>query len=172
VVLGIGSRLRRHRVEILWGLFALANLVALVRLPGGETIPFHFVWVSLALVYGFRMWRPRATVITVAAVTLATGAALLMAINEDGGPGLDEMAEVPLMAAMFVAMVTAPRCPARATISASGSSGMIHRDAGHPLHSGSNGSPVIRDEEGDLSRRAIKRRNVAAMSCSKARIEA
>ena len=83
----------------------MANLVVLVRLPGGETIPFHFVWVSLALVYGFRMWRPRATVITVVSVTLATGAALLVAVNEDGGPGLDEMAEVPLMAAMFVAMV-------------------------------------------------------------------
>jgi len=105
VVSDIGSWLRRHRVEILWGLFALANLVVLVRLPGGETIPFHFVWVSLALVYGFRMWRPRATVITVVSVTLATGAALLVAVNEDGGPGLDEMAEVPLMAAMFVAMV-------------------------------------------------------------------
>jgi hypothetical protein len=25
--------------------------------PTWETVPFHFIWVSLALVYGFRVWN-------------------------------------------------------------------------------------------------------------------
>ena len=28
------------------------------RWPGWETIPFHFIWISLTLVYGFRVWNP------------------------------------------------------------------------------------------------------------------
>jgi signal transduction histidine kinase len=101
----IGFKLRSHRVEILWGLFAAANVVAMVILGEGETIPFHFVWVSLTLVYGFRMWRPQTTAITVIVVCLATGVALYWAVTSVNGPGLDEMAEIPLMGAMFVGMV-------------------------------------------------------------------
>ena len=71
-----------------------------------ETIPFHFVWVSLTVVYGVRMWSPFATFGVLAATVLATGAALLWAVSHaQNGPGLDELAEVPLMAAMFLAMV-------------------------------------------------------------------
>jgi signal transduction histidine kinase len=71
-----------------------------------ETVPFHFVWVSLSLVYGVRLWAPRTTWASLGAVSLLTGGALLWDVTRTpGGPGLDEMAEVPLMAAMFVAMV-------------------------------------------------------------------
>lgn len=101
----IGFKLRSHRVEILWGLFAAANVVAMVILGNGETIPFHFVWVSLTLVYGFRMWRPQTTATTVIGVCLVTGVALFWAVTAVDGPGLDEMAEIPLMGAMFVGMV-------------------------------------------------------------------
>jgi two-component system, OmpR family, sensor kinase len=39
------------------GAFALANLGAMWLVPTWETVPFHFIWVSLALVYGFRVWN-------------------------------------------------------------------------------------------------------------------
>ena len=29
------------------------------RVADWETIPFHFVWISLTLVYGFRVWAMR-----------------------------------------------------------------------------------------------------------------
>jgi len=101
----IASTFRRFWVEIAWGLFAAANVAVIFLVGRWETIPFHLVWVSLALVYGSRLWSPRTTVIVLVAVSLATGAALLWAVTHIAeGPGLDELAEVPLMAAMFAAM--------------------------------------------------------------------
>jgi signal transduction histidine kinase len=101
---GIGSTLRRRWVEVAWGVFAAANIAVIVLLSRWETIPFHFVWVSLTLVYGFRHWRLRTTLVLLAIVIAATGAALAFSIAR-GHEGPDELAEVPLMAAMFVAMV-------------------------------------------------------------------
>lgn len=101
---GIGSTLRRRWVEITWGLFAAANVAVIVMLSRWETIPFHFVWVSLTLVYGFRMWRLRGTMTLLVVVMAVTGAALAWSIAR-GQEGLDELAEVPLMATMFLAMV-------------------------------------------------------------------
>ena len=65
---GIGSTLRRHWVEVAWGAFAAANVAVIVLLSHWETIPFHFVWVSLTLVYGFRLWRLRTTMIVLLVV--------------------------------------------------------------------------------------------------------
>jgi signal transduction histidine kinase len=101
----IASVLRRRWVEVAWAIFALANLTVLIDITGWETIPFHFVWVSLTIVYGIRLWRLRSTLIVLVAVMLVTGWALYDAAASTGGPGLDEMTEVPLMGAMFLAMV-------------------------------------------------------------------
>jgi signal transduction histidine kinase len=100
----IGSWLRRHGVEVGWGVFAAANVGVIVALSQWETIPFHFVWVSLTIVYGFRIWSARATGLVLAIVMVVTGFALLWTVSR-GHERLDELTEVPLMAAMFVAMV-------------------------------------------------------------------
>jgi len=76
----------------------------MVAFPAWETIPFHFVWISLTLLYGFRVWPLRATLILLACVMALTGAS----IGLDAFRGIQlwgELFEVPLMAAMFVAMV-------------------------------------------------------------------
>ena len=96
--------LRRSPVEVAWATFAAANLAAMALWPGWETIPFHFIWISLTLVYGFRVWRPAATNLTLAAVIAASGALIL----QDAFMGEQlwgELFEVPLMSAMFLAMV-------------------------------------------------------------------
>jgi signal transduction histidine kinase len=96
--------LRRSPVEVAWATFAAANLVAMGRWPGWETIPFHFIWISLTIVYGFRVWRSAATNLTLAAVVVATGGLILQdAFNGEQLWG--ELFEVPLMSAMFLAMV-------------------------------------------------------------------
>ena len=100
----IGSTLRSRWVEILWGLFAALNILVIVVLLRWETIPFHFVWVSLTIVYGFRIWRLRSTLVVLAVVMVLTGCALAFTVMR-GHERLDELAEVPLMAAMFLAMV-------------------------------------------------------------------
>lgn len=99
-----GRVLRRYRVELLWVLFAAANYAAMVAWPSWETIPFHFVWISLTLLYGFRVWPPRPTFMVLAAVMTMTG----VSIGLDAFSGTQlwgELYEVPLMAAMFLAMV-------------------------------------------------------------------
>jgi signal transduction histidine kinase len=98
------AALRRYRIELLWLLFALANYVAMIAWPAWETIPFHFVWISLTLLYGFRVWPTRATLIVLAGVMTMTAAS----IGLDAFEGIQlwgELFEVPLMAAMFLAMV-------------------------------------------------------------------
>jgi signal transduction histidine kinase len=96
--------LRRRSIEVLWVVFALANLAAMARWETWETIPFHFIWVSLTLVYGFRVWRVGPTLSILALVFGSTGALILLDVH--GGSQLaGELFEVPLMSAMFLAMV-------------------------------------------------------------------
>ena len=100
----IGSTLRRRWVEVAWGFFAAANVVVILMLSHWETIPFHFIWVSLTLVYGIRLWRLRTTMFLLLVVMVVTAVALAWSITR-GHESPDELSEVPLMAAMFLAMV-------------------------------------------------------------------
>ena len=95
---------RPSRLDLAWAAFAVANLVAMVRWPAWETIPFHFIWISLTLLYGFRVWRPASTTAVLGAVIVFTGGSI-MADAFDGVQLWGEMFEVPLMSAMFLAMV-------------------------------------------------------------------
>ena len=95
---------RPSKVEVGWFAFAAANVAAMALWPSWETIPFHFIWVSLTLLYGFRIWRPSVTYLVLATVMAVTG--LLISADAFNGEQLwGELFEVPLMSAMFLAMV-------------------------------------------------------------------
>lgn len=102
--MAVTALLRRRWVEIAWFAFAAANLVAMELVPSWETIPFHFIWISLTLVYGFRVWEPGSTGIVLGLVSLATGS-LILSDAFSGEQLWGELFEVPLMSAMFLAMV-------------------------------------------------------------------
>jgi signal transduction histidine kinase len=91
-------------VDLAWGTFALANLAAIFLIPDWETVPFHFIWVSLTILYGFRVWGLQTTAWVVGVIIATTGAGLVVDIARGAQP-LDELTEVPLMSAMFFAMV-------------------------------------------------------------------
>jgi signal transduction histidine kinase len=95
-------------------LFAAANLVAMIRWESWETIPFHFIWVSLTLLYGFRVWRPLPTALVLLCVCISTGALIVDDIHR-GTQEWGELTEVPLMSAMFLAMVWHARRRQQAT---------------------------------------------------------
>ncbi len=99
-----GWPLRRFWLDLAWVGFALANLVAMALVPQWETVPFHFIWVSLTILYGFRVWGPRVTAGLLTAVVLSTGTLLLYDVVHHAQLA-DELTEVPLMGAMFLAMV-------------------------------------------------------------------
>jgi signal transduction histidine kinase len=102
-MLAIGLQ-RPRALELVWLAFAAANVAAMAVWPDWETIPFHFIWVSLTLLFGFRIWKPAATYVVLVGVALATG--ILIFIDAANGTQLwGELFEVPLMSLMFLAMV-------------------------------------------------------------------
>src|SRR6266581_2963475 len=95
---------RAYRVDIAWVVFIGLNLLAMHLVPAWQTIPFLVIWVSLTAIYGFRLWHLGSTLLTVVTVTLATGGLIgwqVLRGEQDG----DYLAEVPLVAMMFVVMV-------------------------------------------------------------------
>jgi signal transduction histidine kinase len=95
---------RASWVDVAWVVFIGLNLLAMRLIPAWQTIPFLIIWVSLTTIYGFRLWRLGSTVLTVTVVTLTTGGLIgwqVLRGQQDG----DYLAEVPLLAMMFVVMV-------------------------------------------------------------------
>ena len=101
---GTGSRSLPSWADAVWAAFAVLNFVAMVEWHAWETVPFHLVWISLIVLYGFRLWPPAKTAVILAAVCAASTAVLLHEVVDHGGSPA-ELLEVPLMAATFLAMV-------------------------------------------------------------------
>jgi signal transduction histidine kinase len=91
-------------VDVAWVGFSVANLSAMVIFSHWETVPFHFIWISLTLLYGFRVWATRPTAWVLGVVMVTTAAVIGWDVYQ-GAQSVDELNEVPLMAAMFWMMV-------------------------------------------------------------------
>jgi len=95
---------RSSWVDLAWVGFVALNLLAMRLLPEWQTVPFLAIWVSLTVIYGFRLWRIQPTILTLAAVTIATGGIIGVQVLK-GQQDADYLAEVPLIALMFLVMV-------------------------------------------------------------------
>ena len=91
-------------VDVVWAAFSVVNLVCILVFSHWETVPFHFIWISLTLLYGFRVWATRPTLWVLAVVMVTTFAAIGWDVYR-GAQSVDELNEVPLMAIMFWLMV-------------------------------------------------------------------
>jgi len=91
-------------LDVIWAGFSALNLFAIYYFAYWETIPFHFIWISLTLLYGFRSWPTGPTMWILAAVMLATASGIGVDVWRGTEPA-EELTEVPLMAAVFVATV-------------------------------------------------------------------
>ena len=98
------QRIRPMSPDIAWAVFVGINLAAMRLIPAWQTVPFLAIWVSLTVIYGFRLWRLQPTILTLAAVTLATGGIIFVQVLK-GQQDADYLAEVPLIALMFLVMV-------------------------------------------------------------------
>jgi len=81
-------------------MLGLAGILIFAR---WESVPFHLIWISFALLYGFRIWRTKPTLWVLAALIVTTFAAISVDVVRGAQPP-DELTEVPLMAAMFWVM--------------------------------------------------------------------
>jgi len=103
VVSATRSWASKHRIDLFCVAFAAANLAAIVLFPRWQTLPFHYIWVTLSLVYCYRSWRLRTAMVVLGAACVTTAAATVWAALRVGENML-EVAEVPLMGAMFLVM--------------------------------------------------------------------
>jgi signal transduction histidine kinase len=95
---------RAYRADVAWVAFVLANLLAMQLLPGWQTVPFLIIWISLTAVYGWRLWQLGSALATVLVITLLTGGLIGWQVLR-GKADADYLAEVPLLALLFVVMV-------------------------------------------------------------------
>jgi signal transduction histidine kinase len=110
----IRPRWRRYRVEVCWWVFVALNVAGILIFREWATVPFHFIWISMSLLYGWRVWSLPATAASLAIVIVVTGSALGADVIT-GDQASDELTEIPLMSAVFAAMVLFVRRSAAAT---------------------------------------------------------
>jgi two-component system OmpR family sensor kinase len=98
---GLSQGLRRgHRAELGWAAFAVACAASMLVFRQWQTVPFHFIWITVTLLYGYRHWSGLQTGLTLLGVVVVTTAAMLRTPVERA-----ELSEIPLMACVFLAMV-------------------------------------------------------------------
>lgn len=103
-MLAIPSTWREHWPEVTWAALLVVNLGLMLALPEWQAIPFHLIWLSLTILYGFRLWPPKRTASLLAGVGLVT-ATIVLTTGQPRAARINEFFEVPLMSAMFMAMV-------------------------------------------------------------------
>jgi signal transduction histidine kinase len=86
-------------------LFCLAMLALMLAWEGAETVPYHFLFLSVALVYGFRVWPLLSTIVVILLVTGSTGLIMYGHYRTGAIESVSELAEIVLMPALLVAMV-------------------------------------------------------------------
>jgi signal transduction histidine kinase len=90
-------------IDVAWWIFALVNLDFMFMFPDWETVPFHLIWASLTLVYGFRTWNRGPTLWAASAVLVVTAGGIAFDVAVGCEPAT-ELTEDPLLALMFLAM--------------------------------------------------------------------
>ncbi|HZC72723.1 MAG TPA: HAMP domain-containing sensor histidine kinase [Jatrophihabitans sp.] len=95
-MLVIASSRARGLVAAGWLLFASINAALMYLEPGKETIPYHLIWASFALLYGLASWPLAGSVVVFAGITVVTGVPLVMHAR-NGYIGWEECAEIVLM---------------------------------------------------------------------------
>lgn len=107
---GLSARYRpallwhEHWIDVLWWCFVAVNAWAILLLRDWATVPFHFIWIGVTLMYGWRVWTMKVTILSLSVIVVVTGATMLVEVV-NGYQEPDELTEIPLMATVFLVMV-------------------------------------------------------------------
>jgi signal transduction histidine kinase len=93
-----------HGVDILWWCFVAINAWAILMLRAWATVPFHFIWIGVTLMYGWRVWSLKVTFLSLSVIVVVTAVTMLVEVVH-GYQEPDELTEIPLMATVFLVMV-------------------------------------------------------------------
>jgi two-component system, OmpR family, sensor kinase len=102
-LLGAAWRAWSRWLDLTWVALWILGLAGIV-FRHWESIPFHLVWITFALIYSLRIRRTWPTMLVLAAMLITTFAAIGLDMGRGVQPA-DELTEVPLMAAMFWIMM-------------------------------------------------------------------
>jgi signal transduction histidine kinase len=83
-----------------WVLLWVLGLVAIVLFSRWAVIPLSLIWITFAVLYSFRLPQTGAAAWLATAVTVSSTAAIGLAIMRGAEP-TDELAEIPMLAAML-----------------------------------------------------------------------
>jgi two-component system, OmpR family, sensor kinase len=89
-----------RRAELGWAAFCVACAGGMLILPQWQTVPFHWIWITITLLYGYRRWSNLRTAVVLLAVIVITTITMLRTPVERA-----ELSEIPLMSCVFLAMV-------------------------------------------------------------------
>ena len=91
-------------LDLAWVLLWMLGLAGIMVFARWEAVPFHLIWVSFALLYGFRIRKAKPTFWVLTAMVATTFAAIGLDVVRGAQPPA-ELTEVPLMAAMVWVMM-------------------------------------------------------------------
>jgi two-component system, OmpR family, sensor kinase len=95
------AALGRHRwAELGWAAFCVACAGGMLLFPQWQTVPFHWIWITITVLYGYRRWSNLRTAVVLLAVIVITTITMLRTPVERA-----ELSEVPLMSCVFLDMV-------------------------------------------------------------------
>jgi signal transduction histidine kinase len=103
-MLVIGSARAKALLGLGWLVFAGVNAVVMYSIPGKETIPYHLIWASFALLYGLARWSPLTTWTVFAGITVVTGYPLIHSATQRI-IGWEECSEIVLMGVIAALLV-------------------------------------------------------------------
>jgi signal transduction histidine kinase len=103
-MLAIDSARAKALLATGWLTFAAVDAVLMFAFPGKETIPYHLIWASFALLYGLARWSAATTWTVFAAITVVTGIPLVRHANL-GIIGWEECSEIVLMGVIAALLV-------------------------------------------------------------------
>ena len=98
------ARLRTQRLFLPWLLFWAVCTWWMWVDPGVEVVPYHLIWITFCLGYGFEPWPLRQTLVALGLTTLGSGA-VMVAHTRDGLLEAAELAEIPLMMLLCLLVV-------------------------------------------------------------------
>ena len=94
----------RNGLDAAWVALVLLNVVAIAAWPSWATVPFHLIATGFAVLYGLRLWPAEPVLWGLGIVIITKFGGIGVDLLHDN-ESVEEAAEIPLLAAMFVAIV-------------------------------------------------------------------
>lgn len=101
---GMPSSRRNDGLLVAFLVLTAVCLAAMAFVPGQVTLPYHILFLTLTLVYGYALWPARRTIGLLLLVTVTTGFVLIR-LALDGQIEWEECTEIVLMPAIFLGML-------------------------------------------------------------------